>query len=337
MPPLRPTVRAAMTKDLRAVLLSIDTRGAVTTTAKFDFYTILNAVFRTGSESLDNSHEKRAMPDIEQKIEEITGLISLPEIYLKVRRLMDDQSSDIDDFAEVIIIDPNLSTRVLKIVNSAYFGFPEPVDSITRAINMIGIEQLHNMVLGVAAISSLDLPNDILPLKPFWHNSLYTGVLSQQLAMQLNMPRSDRMFLAGLLHEIGHLVLCAKMPDHAREAIRVSVQSDRPLHEIQRQMLGCHYGDIAAMLLANWKLPEELQDRVRYHPDPLSAPSQQLEAALLHMSHAYAGQVSTSPVDADELIAAEIRATIDLTQDEINQCLEHARLISVEIGKSILS
>jgi HD-like signal output (HDOD) protein len=66
------------------------------------------------------------MPDIEQKIEEITGLISLPEIYLKVRRLMDDETSEIDDFAQVIIVDPNLSTRVLKIVNSAYFGFQEP-------------------------------------------------------------------------------------------------------------------------------------------------------------------------------------------------------------------
>jgi len=148
------------------------------------------------------------MPDIEQKIQEITGLISLPEIYLKVRRLMDDKSSDIDDFAQVIIVDPNLSTRVLKMVNSAYFGFPEPVDSITRAINMIGIQQLHNMVLGVAAIASLDLPNDILPLKPFWHNSLYTGVLSQQMAGRLQRPRSDRMFMAGLLHEVGHLVLC---------------------------------------------------------------------------------------------------------------------------------
>ncbi len=277
------------------------------------------------------------MPDIEQKIAEITGLISLPEIYLKVRRLMDDDSSDIDDFAQVIIVDPNLSTRVLKMVNSAYFGFQEPVDSITRAINMIGMGQLHNMVLGVAAISSLDLPNDILPLKPFWHNSLYTGVLSQQLAGRLRLQRSDRMFMAGLLHEIGHLVLCAKLPDHAREAIRVSVQSARPLHQIQQQMLNCHYGDIAAMLLESWKLPAELQDLVRYHPDPLAAPSQQLETALLHLAHAYAGQNKASPIDAAELIDAEIRELIALSQDEINECLETARSISVEIGKSILS
>jgi len=277
------------------------------------------------------------MPDIEQKIEEITGLISLPEIYLKVRRLMDDDTSDIDDFAQVIIVDPNLSTRVLKMVNSAYFGFPEPVDSITRAINLIGIQQLHNMVLGVAAIASLDLPNDILPLKPFWHNSLYTGVLSQQMAGRLKLPRSDRMFMAGLLHEVGHLVLCAKLPDHARETIRVSVQTGQPMHQVQREMLGCHYGDVGAMLLAKWNLSAELQDLVRYHPDPASAPARTIETLLLHLAHACAGQNTLSPANADELIDAELRASIELTQDEIADCLQMARSISVEIGNSILA
>ena len=92
------------------------------------------------------------MSDIQQQLQEVTELISLPEVYLKMRRLMDDPASDIYDFAEVISVDPNLSTRVLKVVNSAYFGFPEPVDSISRAINMIGLGTLHNMVLGISAL-----------------------------------------------------------------------------------------------------------------------------------------------------------------------------------------
>ena len=167
------------------------------------------------------------MPEIEKELEQITGLISLPEIYLKLRRVMEDETSDIDDFANVIIIDPNLSSRVLKMVNSAYFGFEEPVDSITRAINMIGITQLHNLALGASAISSLDLPNDILPLKPFWHASLYCGVLTQQLGARLGIERSDRLFIGGLLHEIGHLVLCARLPDYARETIRVRRRSEQ--------------------------------------------------------------------------------------------------------------
>ncbi len=277
------------------------------------------------------------MPDIEQKIQEITGLISLPEIYLKVRRLMQDETAEIDDFAQVVIIDPNLSTQVLKMVNSAYFGYPEPVDSITRAINMIGLEELHNLVLGASAMSSLDLPNDILPLKPFWHNSLYTGVLTQQLALKLGLERSDRLFIAGLLHEIGHLVLCAKMPDHAREAIRQSVQSGEPLHEIQQRMLGCHYGDIGAMLLGTWQLPEEFQALVRSHPVPMSAPDNWLETTLLHLAHAYAGQVTPTPVDADELIEPEPRLLVELMQSQINEAVVTARIVSQQIGRSLLA
>jgi HD-like signal output (HDOD) protein len=156
------------------------------------------------------------------------------------------------------------------------------------------------------------------------------------MAGRLKLPRSDRMFMAGLLHEVGHLVLCAKLPDHARESIRVSVQTEQPLYQVQHQMLGCHYGDIGAMLLANWNLSPELQDLVRYHPQPEAEPTPQPETVLLHLAHAYAGQNSTSPVDADELIDADARATVELTQAEINECLERARVVSVEIGKSIL-
>jgi len=117
----------------------------------------------------------------------------------------------------------------------------------------------------------------------------------------------------------------------------VSLQSGQPLHEVQQQMLGCHYGDIGAMLLDKWKLPAKLKDLVRYHPAPLTAPSQQLETAILHLAHAYAGQNTPSPVEASELIDADIRGLIDLNQDEINECLEMARSVSVDIGKSILS
>ena len=162
------------------------------------------------------------MSEIQQRLQEVTELISLPEVYLKVRRLMDDQAADIYDFAEVISVDPNLSTRVLKVVNSAYFGFPEPVESISRAINMIGIGPLHNMVLGISAISSLSLPNDILPLNTFWRASLFSGVLARLLAEQLKLAKSDHLFIAGLLHEIGHLVLYSKFPLQALAAQKIA-------------------------------------------------------------------------------------------------------------------
>ena len=147
------------------------------------------------------------MSEIEQALQEVTELISLPEVYLKVRQLMDDPASDIYDFGEVISVDPNLSTRVLKVVNSAYFGFPKPIDSIARAVNMIGIGLLHNMVLGISAVSCIALPNEFVPLKTFWRKSLYCGVLARLLAEKMALDKSEHLFIAGLLHEIGHLVL----------------------------------------------------------------------------------------------------------------------------------
>jgi HD-like signal output (HDOD) protein len=122
------------------------------------------------------------MSSFEQRLEQVTELISLPEIYLKIRRLMEDPTSEIDDFAEVIRIDPSLSIAVLKLVNSAFFGFAGQIDNISRAVNMIGIGQLHNMVLGISSISALSFPNDIWPLRAFWRSSLFSGVLSRILA-----------------------------------------------------------------------------------------------------------------------------------------------------------
>ena len=259
------------------------------------------------------------MTDIQQSLQEITELISLPEVYLKVRRLMDDPTSDIYDFAEVISLDPNLSTRVLKVVNSAYFGFPEPVESIARAVNMIGIGQLHNMVLGISAISSLALPNDIQPLNTFWRASLFSGVLARLLAEKMKLAKSDQLFIAGLLHDIGHLVLYSKFPLQALAAQQVAEEQGKQIHEAELQVLGYHYGDIGAMLMANWNLSENLQNLTRNQPLPAGASEQQVEAALMHLVHACAqSEAKDSQTAADNPIDAEVRALIGLSQEELD-------------------
>jgi HD-like signal output (HDOD) protein len=278
------------------------------------------------------------MSEIEQRLREVTELISLPEVYLKVRRLMDDPTSDIYDFAEVISVDPNLSTRVLKVVNSAYFGFPEPVDSIARAVNMIGIGQLHNMVLGISAISSLALPNDILPLNTFWRASLFSGVLARLLAQQLKLAKGDQLFIAGLLHEIGHLVLYSKFPLQALAAQKIAEDQGMAIHEAESKLLGYHYGDIGAMLMANWNLPEKLQSLTRNQPAPHLANENKTESMLMNLAHACAQCVTTGKtVAADNLFDAEIQAMTGLTQAELENSMEEARSISADMEKVILA
>lgn len=278
------------------------------------------------------------MSEIQQQLQEVTDLISLPEVYLKVQRLMDDPASDIYDFAEVISVDPNLSTRVLKVVNSAYFGFPEPVDSISRAINMIGLGPLHNMVLGISAMSSLELPNDIMPLNTFWRASLFSGVLARLLAERLKLSKSDHLFIAGLLHEIGHLVLYSKFPQQALAAREIVEQQGQAIHEAEMQVMGYHYGDIGAMLMANWNLSDNLQSITRHQPTPELATDFKTETTLMHLAHACAQSITTeSQAAADTLIDAEVQAVVGLTQQELEHSMDEARAISADMEKVILA
>jgi len=286
----------------------------------------------------NNNPSYPAMSEIEQRLKEVTELISLPEIYLKLRRLMDDPHSDIYDFAEVIGLDPNLSIRVLKVVNSAYFGFPEPIESISRAVNMIGIAQLHNMVLGISAISSLKLPNDILPLDTFWRASLFSGVLARLLGEQMKLAKSEQLFIAGLLHEIGHLVLYSKFPLQAIAAQKIASDQGKQIHEAEMQIMGCHYGDIGAMLMANWNLPGRLQTLTRNQPAPANATELEVETRLMHLAHACAQVGAKEKREAaDTPFDAEIQSLTGLSQEELENSLDEARSISADMERVILA
>lgn len=261
---------------------------------------------------------------VEQTLSEINGLISLPEIYQKIRQLMDDPKSDIDHFARVVSSDPNLTATVLRVANSAFFGFPGKIDSINRAVNLLGVGQLHDMVLGTSAIASLDLPNDIMPLRTFWRFSLFSGVLTRLLASQLKIPRGERLFVIGLLHEIGHLVIYSKYPEQALQAIDTVLAGEQMLHDAEQQLLGQHYGEIGARLMDQWRLPVNFQEIVHFQPTPEQAKNYSIETALLHVAHGYAQKViCNSQQSLDQLIAPVVWKVLDLTPDQVESTLDN--------------
>jgi len=181
------------------------------------------------------------MQSIENHLQEVTELISLPEVYIRITQLMDDPTSDIEDFAKVIHLDPSLSAKLLKAVNSAYYGFSGEISSISRAVQLVGIQQLNIMVLSISAVtafSALNFPKDIIDLKSFWRSSLLTGTLAKLLAQELKVRPAERFFILGLLHEIGHLVLYANFTDIARQTIQMSAQSNMRIDEAEQEVLG---------------------------------------------------------------------------------------------------
>lgn len=327
-PPQLPTSRPNIRKTGSASLI----RKRPLLPARRDFLTILNGKL--------NRWKPDRMQSIESQLQKITELISLPEVYLKINRLMNDPTSNIGDFAKVINLDASLSAKLLKVVNSVYYGLSGEVSSISRAVSMVGIQQLHVMVLSisaVSAVSSLNFPRDIADLKAFWRSSLLTGNLARTLAHSLRLKRLESFFIIGLLHEIGHLVLYAHFPEQARAAMQLAREKDIPIHEAEQQAIGCHYGTIGANLMTQWHLPPDFAYLTRYQPTPELADEQQQAVALIHVAHAYAQQKFLLPqCDVNELIHPTAWKNAGLSAEDIEQSMAGALESSAELERIIL-
>lgn len=274
--------------------------------------------------------------DVEELVDEVSDLISMPEIYLKIRGLMDDPDSCLDDFAVVVNTDPGLMTSVLKMVNSAFFGFPGQIDNINRALNLIGIGQLHDLVLSLSAIDALDLPNDIEKLNIFWQRSIYCGVLSRLLAEKLHFKNAESRFIVGFLHEIGRLVFFLKYPKEANLAVFQADKENLSLTAVERTIFGTDYGKIGQALMEEWNLPIKFQSITRYHTDPGETTEYRLETTILHITHQLAVNKFPGADRFQYQVDQGILALIKISEDEMNDLCVECTSISLEMEKAIL-
>ena len=278
--------------------------------------------------------------NIDDQLQNVIELISLPEIYIKFNQLMDDPTADNDDFARLVQLDPSLTAKLLQVVNSAYFGLSGQINSVNRAVNMIGIQQLHIMVLSiyaVSAVSALTFPKDIVDLKSFWRSSLLSATLSRDLAMHLKLRPYDRFFMLGLLHEIGHLVLYSTLPDLARQTVDLAEQQQLQITIAEQEVLGCHYGQIGAKLMEHWQLPQEFQFLTQYQPTPQQTAEAQPEASLLHIAHAFAHrQFINNEVEIGALVVPVAWQATGLSEAAVEPFLDKALSACAEMEKMLM-
>ena len=277
--------------------------------------------------------------DPQELVDGVVDLISLPEVYLRIRALMLDDKSRLEEFAEVVRTDPNLVAGVLRIVNSAYFGFAGKIGTISRALNFIGLWQLHNLVLGVSAVKSFSgISNDIIDMPTFWMRSVHCGVLSRLFAEACKLRESEKLFVVGLLHEIGHLILYKVLPEESSEVISVAQQEQRPLFQVETEHFGFHYGLVGKQLMQAWGLPDDFLVITECHPEPAKAPNCALEASIVHIADIFS-QTGNSAADPEQLIEmVDPRAweASGLSYEKIEPLFGEAMQQSAELIKVIL-
>jgi HD-like signal output (HDOD) protein len=226
--------------------------------------------------------------------------LSLPEVYIRLREVMESESASMADAAEVISLDPALAARVLRMANSAFYGFRSQVDTISRAANILGMQKIHDLVLAAGVSRAFDgITNELMDIDTFWYRSVHCGFLSQAIAAGAGLRNAESLFVRGLLHDIGHLVLFSHYPEACREALAQADEGlEARLYE-EHQAIGVDAMEFAAELARVWQLPKAMVDSFQHlmRPEDVAGPLAR-EVALLHIAVQF-----SHGVDSDLLIA----------------------------------
>lgn len=208
-------------------------------------------------------------------------LSSFPDIYHRIVSIINDTRGSAARLAEVVGNDPGLSATLLKIVNSAFYGLPSKVGSIIRAISLIGNNELSALVMGISVIRYFkNIPPGIVEMKKFWMHSVAAGVFARLLAHHKAGLSEDDLFIAGLLHDIGRLVIFKAFPKTAAFAIQTSLNQRVPLFQVEREVFNYDHAEVAGLLLEKWNFPKSLQQIIKCHHTPLDC-QKPVEAAIL--------------------------------------------------------
>ncbi|WP_077340964.1 HDOD domain-containing protein [Pseudocolwellia agarivorans] len=192
------------------------------------------------------------------------GSFALPDTCFKIKSLMEDESSTIEDFANLISVDPSLTSRLLQIANSAIYSFPGEISTISRAITIIGTQAIYNMMLvDVAATAFKHFSNQAIDLKRFWRMSVFCGLATKNLAIKAGIRDIERLFVAGLLQNFGELIVASISPDLAQDCEKYS--AEHLPWDLQKERLGFTYTDVSAELLKIWQIPEKIILPIRHY------------------------------------------------------------------------
>jgi len=216
----------------------------------------------------------------------VVRLVSLPEVCIRVNEMLEDVRVNANDIGKVISQDTGLTARLLKIVNSAFYGFPSRIETVSRAVTVIGLRELRGLVLAASAVEAFSkIPNDLLNMVKFWRHSVYCGVVAQLLAERCHVLHSERLFVAGLLHDIGKLILSHRLPSEMGEVVARVKLEDRPDFDIETEVFGFDHSEVGGELLKVWQMPKSLEQAVRHHHRPDQADDAIMDVCLVHIAN----------------------------------------------------
>jgi len=259
------------------------------------------------------------IPTIESIVDKTQAVYSLPLFYDRLNEKINHPRSSLADIGRVISEDQGLTVRLLKLANSPLFGYHSKIDSITRALTLIGTQQLRDLALAVSVMGSFSgIPNELIDMKSFWKHNIACGILSRSIATFRREVNQERFFVAGMLHDVGILVMCTAIPDAVRGILLERRQHGGLYYVSEQNSLGFGHGAVGNALLAKWKIPLNISEPIACHHSPASALKYPLEAATIHLADIISHTMGHS-LTADWRVPPLDNAAWDLLDIPVNQ------------------
>jgi len=254
--------------------------------------------------------------------------LSLPDIAIRLNEMVNDPGCSAANIGDLISQDAALSARLLKIVNSAFYGFPSKIDTITMAITIIGTRQLRDLVLATSVIGKFQqLPEGLVSIDTFWYHNLTCATATRIIATKLKIRNSERFFIAGLLHDVGKLVMYLTEPELSRKVLQRMDEPHEDITRLEIDAFGFDHATLGGELMRHWKLPESLVEPISYHHRPADAKHYPQEAAAVSLANAIANTIEPPYSADDDLpIDTSIWGTLGLEDSDLDELIHETRL-----------
>lgn len=278
--------------------------------------------------------------EIKKALSKFKDLPTLPDVVAKVMRIVSNPLTTAEDLNQVISLDQALTFKVLRLANSAYYGFPQEITTITQAVTILGFNTIRNLALSISVHKMLfsEKERPLFSHRDFWKHCVGVAVCSKILAKRVGYKSEDNAFTAGLLHDIGKSVLDRIEHDGFLKALQSSHDKKRPLWEAEREYCGVDHAYVGGLLSEIWNLPADLRIAVEHHHDlGVSLSSQgapDVLAAVVHAANEICREagLGSGGDDGPADLRPEVRAMLNLREDSVPLILEelNARLKEAE-------
>jgi len=225
-------------------------------------------------------------PDLNRIIARVEDLPTLPRTVLKITELVNDPKSSARDLARIITDDQVLAARLLRLVNSSFYGFPQRISTITGAIVLLGFDAIRNLLLTTSVFDLFSNRKNasLIRQEQFWDHSLGCAVGAKILGNHLRYDKVEELFVSGLLHDIGKIVEMIFLPEAFKEIVKLVSDENILMIAAEERILGYRHPEVGKLLAEKWNLPPKLTGVILHHHQPSEAGRFALEAAIVHLA-----------------------------------------------------